>query len=287
MEVRVSQPHSLATLRDRFLPLSSRGLGRRPLTAETGVRIPVAVPHEARPQGGFRRSMRNGCSVVGPVRRDRWAARRRTVEGRRWASTPERGPHARQAAPALDLRRDGRDRVLRRPRRWHRVRRRHDRQLRRDRRVPAVPGPQERRGQERRHRRQPGHDDQDQGRQRRHQRPRRRRGDDREGPGLRPLQSGRRRALRAGQPGRVDRQREREVHRHPRGGRLVRDPLRWSRRLELRHDRRRRRLRRGTAWESGLSAPSESSPNPDAVVAHLTDVNGYPVDRAFQLVVVC
>src|SRR3954471_1555262 len=26
-----------------FLPLSSRGLGRRPLTAETGVRIPVAV----------------------------------------------------------------------------------------------------------------------------------------------------------------------------------------------------------------------------------------------------
>src|SRR3954467_6230256 len=37
-------------------PLSSRGLGRRPLTAETGVRIPVAVLHEARPQGGFRRS---------------------------------------------------------------------------------------------------------------------------------------------------------------------------------------------------------------------------------------
>src|SRR3954466_1001816 len=29
-------------------PLSSRGLGRRPLTAETGVRIPVAVPHAAR-----------------------------------------------------------------------------------------------------------------------------------------------------------------------------------------------------------------------------------------------
>src|SRR5215217_2216907 len=39
-----SQPHPFATLSGRFLPLSSRGLGRRPLTAETGVRIPVAVP---------------------------------------------------------------------------------------------------------------------------------------------------------------------------------------------------------------------------------------------------
>ena len=53
----------------RFLPLSSRGLGRRPLTAETGVRIPVAVPHEARLPGGFRRS---------PGRlRARWVTRRR------------------------------------------------------------------------------------------------------------------------------------------------------------------------------------------------------------------
>src|SRR4051812_42096913 len=34
---------SLATLRPANSPLSSRGLGRRPLTAETGVRIPVAV----------------------------------------------------------------------------------------------------------------------------------------------------------------------------------------------------------------------------------------------------
>ena len=38
-----SQPHSFATLSEPFPPLSSRGLGRRPLTAETGVRIPVAV----------------------------------------------------------------------------------------------------------------------------------------------------------------------------------------------------------------------------------------------------
>src|SRR3954451_1808220 len=37
-----------------FLPLSSRGLGRRPLTAETGVRIPVAVPTNAPQLRGFR-----------------------------------------------------------------------------------------------------------------------------------------------------------------------------------------------------------------------------------------
>ena len=34
-------------------PLSSRGLGRRPLTAETGVRIPVAVLLKAPPRRGF------------------------------------------------------------------------------------------------------------------------------------------------------------------------------------------------------------------------------------------
>ena len=39
----------------RFLPLSSRGLGRRPLTAETGVRIPVAVLTEALRIAGFLR----------------------------------------------------------------------------------------------------------------------------------------------------------------------------------------------------------------------------------------
>jgi hypothetical protein len=36
-------------------PPSSRGLGRRPLTAETGVRIPVAVLREPRSGVGFRR----------------------------------------------------------------------------------------------------------------------------------------------------------------------------------------------------------------------------------------
>src|SRR5579884_3077861 len=35
-------------------PLSSRGLGRRPLMAETGVRIPVAVLDSPRVYGAFR-----------------------------------------------------------------------------------------------------------------------------------------------------------------------------------------------------------------------------------------
>src|SRR3954454_15200048 len=49
-------PVLVASLRSGCsLPLSSRGLGRRPLTAETGVRIPVAVLHDARLPGGFRR----------------------------------------------------------------------------------------------------------------------------------------------------------------------------------------------------------------------------------------
>jgi hypothetical protein len=51
-----SQPHPFATLSDGFLPLSSRGLGRRPLTAETGVRIPVAVLQRPRDRGAFSRS---------------------------------------------------------------------------------------------------------------------------------------------------------------------------------------------------------------------------------------
>src|ERR1044071_3113231 len=53
VEVRVlsaALPDLVASLRSGCsLPLSSRGLGRRPLTAETGVRIPVAVLHDARP----------------------------------------------------------------------------------------------------------------------------------------------------------------------------------------------------------------------------------------------
>src|SRR4051794_28824175 len=51
-----SQPHSLRPLlvwAQWSLPLSSRGLGRRPLTAETGVRIPVAVLTEAPENPGF------------------------------------------------------------------------------------------------------------------------------------------------------------------------------------------------------------------------------------------
>src|SRR5262249_33302374 len=59
VEVRVlsaALPDLVASLRSGCsLPLSSRGLGRRPLTAETGVRIPVAVLRDARLPGGFRR----------------------------------------------------------------------------------------------------------------------------------------------------------------------------------------------------------------------------------------
>ena len=39
--------------RERTPPLSSRGLGRRPLTAETRVRIPVAVLRKPRDHGAF------------------------------------------------------------------------------------------------------------------------------------------------------------------------------------------------------------------------------------------
>ena len=51
-----SQPHSRRPLlpwAPWSLPLSSRGLGRRPLTAETGVRIPVAVLREPACPAGF------------------------------------------------------------------------------------------------------------------------------------------------------------------------------------------------------------------------------------------
>ncbi len=65
----------------RFLPLSSRGLGRRPLTAETGVRIPVAVLLKPASQAGF---VVSGTRVGHPVgqcfperfRRPRGAVRR-------------------------------------------------------------------------------------------------------------------------------------------------------------------------------------------------------------------
>jgi hypothetical protein len=48
-------------------PPSSRGLGRRPLTAETGVRIPVAVLRKRPEHGRFRRS--------GAVRDSPWDSR--------------------------------------------------------------------------------------------------------------------------------------------------------------------------------------------------------------------
>src|SRR5918992_4954597 len=49
------QPTEKAPLDWRPEPPSSRGLGRRPLTAETGVRIPVAVLKEALRIGGTAR----------------------------------------------------------------------------------------------------------------------------------------------------------------------------------------------------------------------------------------
>jgi hypothetical protein len=52
-----SQPHTdggLLASSAVLLPPSSRGLGRRPLTAETGVRIPVAVLRNPRLHRGFR-----------------------------------------------------------------------------------------------------------------------------------------------------------------------------------------------------------------------------------------
>src|SRR4051812_40694086 len=45
-------PRTAATIAPAEPP-SSRGLGRRPLTAETGVRIPVAVPQKPAPRAGF------------------------------------------------------------------------------------------------------------------------------------------------------------------------------------------------------------------------------------------
>ena len=47
------QPDPFATLVADCAPLSSRGLGRRPLTAETGVRIPVAVLRKPSKSEGF------------------------------------------------------------------------------------------------------------------------------------------------------------------------------------------------------------------------------------------
>ena len=55
-------------------PLSSRGLGRRPLTAETRVRIPVAVLQNPRAFGGFcvlgvvRHSLRHSRDRCGRLR---------------------------------------------------------------------------------------------------------------------------------------------------------------------------------------------------------------------------
>src|ERR1700693_5799636 len=75
-------------------PLSSRGLGRRPLTAETRVRIPVAVLQEAPTCRGFRRFERANGIVHGivesPQRRNRWPARPRIRGGLGHLRLPDR-----------------------------------------------------------------------------------------------------------------------------------------------------------------------------------------------------
>src|SRR4249919_2398077 len=50
---RRDSPASPAAKMPAPLPLSSRGLGRRILSPETGVRIPVAVLHESPANAGF------------------------------------------------------------------------------------------------------------------------------------------------------------------------------------------------------------------------------------------
>src|SRR4051794_32485607 len=54
--IRPAAPPQTCGYTRRPEPPSSRGLGRRPLTAETGVRIPVAVPRDAPLKRGVRRS---------------------------------------------------------------------------------------------------------------------------------------------------------------------------------------------------------------------------------------
>src|SRR5436190_17935130 len=81
-----SHPHPFATLSERFLPLSSRGLGRRPLAAETGVRIPVAVLTEALQIAGFSRSQGRRAPADAPV-----PSRSAPPERWRWRRWPARG----------------------------------------------------------------------------------------------------------------------------------------------------------------------------------------------------
>ena len=88
----------------RCSPLSSRGLGRRPLTAETGVRIPVAVPLKALHMRGFcvsgvgwtRASGGQSASARAhePPGRPRRAARGRPRRGCARAGTPAAGRSA-------------------------------------------------------------------------------------------------------------------------------------------------------------------------------------------------
>ena len=76
---RAGHPGALLASGASIAPLSSRGLGRRPLMAETRVRIPVAVLPKpprtrgfSRFQGRRRNGYRNGAqSLCGEMRREK------------------------------------------------------------------------------------------------------------------------------------------------------------------------------------------------------------------------
>src|SRR3954463_2585128 len=77
----------------RFLPPSSRGLGRRPLTAETGVRIPVAVLANPALAAGVRRlrAVRVTLRASQPGKCERDAARDHGVDAPRRTHRPASG----------------------------------------------------------------------------------------------------------------------------------------------------------------------------------------------------
>src|SRR5215207_8819562 len=86
-----ADPKAAARIARRTEPPSSRGLGRRPLTAETGVRIPVAVLREAPRTRSFDRSGRRCatyCATVGHVRRPTGPLRRNELDERAHGEGP-------------------------------------------------------------------------------------------------------------------------------------------------------------------------------------------------------
>ena len=108
---RLAPPPAVSLKCPASSPLSSRGLGRRILSPETGVRIPVAVPHESPANAGFSRSRsgldRKVCPETCPeVVLETWDTMQRQanraisghvfkVERKRGAQRLPRDPHRR------------------------------------------------------------------------------------------------------------------------------------------------------------------------------------------------